>query len=184
MLDDDPRRNLLISCLIRIPLALLFIGSPFLLLGVNATAAGVAILFATGCSLLLANPVIGLLEELSTYFDRAPLEKYQGHYYSFAGVQIRVIPAGSRQTLWFVDRDVLAVLGEKPSLMLESLHDAHEYDRIPGTPWQGFSEEGIDKLLRASPHIEAGRMRLWVQREVIKPYRNKLALAAERASGR
>ena len=180
MLDNDPRRNLLIACLTRIPLGLLLIGSPFILLGWNATAAGFAVLLSVGCALFMAKPIMELAGELMTTFSRAPLEKYQGRYYAFAGVQLRVVPVGAQQALWFVDRDVLAVLGEKPSLMLESLYDAHEYDRIPGTRWNGFSEEGVDKLLRASRHHEAGRMRLWIQREVVKPHRNRLALAARR----
>ena len=41
--------------------------------------------------------------------------------------------------LWVVDRDLMAVIGEKPTLTLESLYNAHEYDEIPDTKFSGFS---------------------------------------------
>ena len=72
---------------------------------------------------------------------------------------------------------ILKVLGQKPNLMVESTFDVHEYDIIEGTRLHGFSEEGVEKLLRASDHFEAGRMLIWVQREVVKQHRRKLELA-------
>ncbi len=127
---------------------------------------------------LMAKPIILAIENWFSWAQDQPLEKFQGAYYNFAGVQIRCFEVGKE--LWIVDRDLLAVIGEKPSLMLESLYNVHEYDEIPDTGFSGFSPEGAEKVLKASNHQEAGRMLLWLQREVYKPHARKRELAAGR----
>ena len=124
---------------------------------------------------LLAKPIILAGENWLEWAQRQPFENWNGNYYEFAGVQIRVYPVG--KALWFADTDVLKVLGRKPTLMLGSTYDVHEYNLIPDTKLHGFSEEGIEKLLRNSDHFDARRMLIWVQREVVKQHRRKLELA-------
>ena len=121
---------------------------------------------------LLAKPIVLASENWLDWAKRQPFEQWQGNYYEFAGIQIRIYEVDKK--LWFADADVLNVLGQKPTLMLGSTYDVHEYDLIPDTRLHGFSEEGIEKLLRASDHHEARRMLLWVQREVVKQHRRKL----------
>lgn len=127
---------------------------------------------------MLAKPVI---EAGATWFHWArkqPYAEWHGKYYEFAGRQVRLIEVGPE--LWVVDADLLGVIGEKPSVMLESLYDVHEYDEIPGTGWRGFSPDGVEKVLRGSAHHEAGRMLLWLQREVYRQHARKRELAAGR----
>ncbi|MBI3715156.1 MAG: hypothetical protein HY255_04085 [Betaproteobacteria bacterium] len=124
---------------------------------------------------LMAKPIILGAENWLDWAKQQPFEQWQGNYYEFAGTQIRIYVVGKK--LWFADADVLNVLGQKPTLMLGSTYDVHEYDLIPDTRLHGFSEEGIEKLLRASEHHEARRMLIWVQREVVKQHRRKLELA-------
>ena len=102
------------------------------------------------------------------------------NYYQFANVQIRLMEVG--RELWVVDADLLRVIGEKPTLMLESLYDVHEYDRIPDTKLHGFSPEGAEKVLLNSTHLEARRMLMWLQREVYKQHKRKQEVAKMAAS--
>ncbi len=176
MQDENPRRDLIVSSLWRFGLTALFCYVPIWKFGWNVIGVGMAFLVFVPCMFMLTKPIIAWGEELGTFLHRQPHAKWHGRHYEFAGVQIRVYPVGKK--LWFADTDVLKVLGQKPTLMVESTYDVHEYDTIAGTRQKGFSEEGIEKLLRASDHFEAGRMLLWIQREVVKPHRRKLELAA------
>ncbi|MEO8101039.1 MAG: hypothetical protein ABI790_00845 [Betaproteobacteria bacterium] len=180
-MDENPRRDLIISTLLRLGLTFLLCSLPFLKFGYDPTAAGLALLIFCPCSFMLSKPVMGWVAEIGTFISRQPLAKWQGIYYQFANVQIRMLEVGSE--LWIVDTDLLRVIGEKPSLMLESLYDAHEYDLIPGTRLHGFSPSGAEKILTKSVHFEAKRMLLWLQREVYKPHRRKRELA-KRVSGK
>jgi hypothetical protein len=124
---------------------------------------------------LLAKPVI---EAGGTWFHwakRQPFAEWHGNYYEFAGTQIRMFEV--RRELWVVDADLLRVIGEKPSLMLESLYDVHLYDAINETRYRGFSPAGAEKVLSESNHYEAKRMLMWLQREVYKQHRRKQELA-------
>ena len=124
---------------------------------------------------LLAKPII---EAGGSYFNWAkkqPYAEWHGNYYEFAGTQIRIIEVG--RELWVVDKDLLRVIGEKPSLMLESLYDVHDYDGIGETGYRGFSPAGAEKVLRKSEHHESKRMLIWLQREVYKHHARKQELA-------
>ena len=79
--------------------------------------------------------------------------------------------------LWVVDADLLRVIGEKPSVMLESLYDVQDYDAIAETRFRGFSPAGVEKVLSKSDHYESKRMLMWLQREVYKPHARKRDLA-------
>jgi hypothetical protein len=100
-----------------------------------------------------------------------PYAEWQGHYYAFEGQQIRAIVVDD--ALWFVDRDVLAVLQTKRG-RVRQLYGAHEYARMPGTVWFGFSEAGLKRLLSKSLHADAKRLAFWFERDVLLPHRNKI----------
>lgn len=176
MQDENPTRDLIISATCRFGLTAFLCWLPIWKFGLNPTGVGMAVLMFFPCSYMLAKPIIGIVEELGIFVARQPLKEFQGSYYNFAGVQIRCFEVGKE--LWIVDRDLLSVIGDKPTLMLESLYDVHEYDEIPGTKFCGFSPEGAEKVLKDSTHVESGRMLLWLQREVYKPHARKLELAA------
>ena len=124
---------------------------------------------------LLAKPII---EAGGTWFHWAkkqPFAEWHGNYYEFAGTQIRMIEVG--RELWVVDTDLLRVIGEKPTLMLGSLYDVHDYDAIADTKYYGFSPAGAEKVLSKSDHFESKRMLMWLQREVYKQHARKQDLA-------
>jgi hypothetical protein len=158
--------RILLMFLIRLVLAAGLLWAVFRYMGAIPT-----LLAIPAAGVLLAKPIIEAGGNWFAWAKRQPYEKWNGNYYEFAGTQIRIYPVGD--SLWFADADVLKVIGQKPTLMLESTFDPHEYDLIPGTRQHGFSEEGVEKLLRASDHYEAMRMLIWIHREVVKPFRRK-----------
>ena len=124
---------------------------------------------------LLSKPIIEAGGAWFQWAKRQPYAEWHGNYYEFAGTQIRIIEVG--RVLWVVDADLLRVIGEKPSLMLESLYDVHDYDGIGETGYRGFSPAGAEKVLRKSEHHESKRMLIWLQREVYKHHARKQELA-------
>ena len=135
----------------------------------------VSVLAIPIAGVLMAKPIIEAAGSWFHWAKRQPYAKWHGNYYEFAGTQIRLMEVG--RELWVVDSDLLRVIGEKPTLMLESLYDSLEYDLIPDTRFHGFSPTGAEKILRKSEHYEASRMLMWLQREVYKPHRRKQELA-------
>ncbi len=133
---------------------------------------------------LMAKPIVELGANWFNWARREPYEKWQGNYYEFAHVQIRVFARGgaTQQKLWFAVADILKVLGEKPSKKLELIYSPAEYGVFPEENVAAFSEEGVKKCLAASRHPQAIALRLWIEREVIKPHRKKLEIAAEMAA--
>ena len=124
---------------------------------------------------LLAKPIIEAGGSYIHWAKKQPYAEWHGNYYEFAGTQIRFFEVG--RALWAVDTDLLRVIGEKPTLMLESLYDVHDYDAIENTKYHGFSPSGAQKVLNNSVHFEARRMLLWLQREVYKQHDRKHDLA-------
>ena len=142
----------------------------------------VSVLAIPIAGVLMAKPIIEAAGSWFHWAKRQPYAKWHGNYYEFAGTQIRLMEVG--RELWVVDSDLLRVIGEKPTLMLESLYDVHDYDVIPDTQFHGFSPAGAEKVLMKSSHFESRRMLLWLQREVYKPHRRKREMAAENAAAK
>ncbi len=124
---------------------------------------------------LLSKPIIEAGGAWVHWAKRQPYAEWHGNYYEFAGTQIRIIEVG--RELWVVDADLLRVIGEQPSVLLESLYDIHEYNTIDETRYRGFSPAGVAKVLGKSEHFESKRMLLWLQREVYKQHARKQELA-------
>lgn len=124
---------------------------------------------------LLAKPILEAGGTWIHWAKRQPYAEWQGNYYEFAGTHIRIFEMG--RELWVVDADLLRVIGEKPTLMLESLYDVHDYDVINDTRFRGFSPAGVEKVLGKSTHVESKRMLMWFQREVYKQHARKQEMA-------
>jgi hypothetical protein len=125
--------------------------------------------------LLLAKPLIGLVAAWFNWARREPYAKWQGNYYEFANVQIRILVRSDG--LWFCDADVLQVIGEKPARGMENIYSAADHQRFDDERIAAFSEQGVARVLRASRHRDAARMWLWLEREVIKQHYRKLEIA-------
>lgn len=173
-MDENQTRDLIVATIVRFGLTTLLCSFPFMKLGVNPVSAGFAMLIFAPCSLMLSRPIIEWLGVYASYVKRQPYAAWQGNYYEFAGSHIRIYCVN--RSIWFNDRDVLKVIGQKRSANLKASFDVLEYDSIPSTWQYGFSEEGVEKLLQSSSHRESKRMLQWIQREVVKPFHRALEL--------
>jgi hypothetical protein len=144
---------------------------------INAAAAVVTVAL---WGALMAKPIVELGANWFNWARRQPYEKWQGNYYEYANVQIRIFEhgSGSTQRLWFVASDVLKVLGERPTRKLALIYNNDEYRVLPDENLPAFSEEGVKKCLTVSRHPQSVAMLLWIEREVIKPHRRKLEIAS------
>jgi hypothetical protein len=125
---------------------------------------------------LLAKPVIESLGAWFNWARKQPYEKWQGNYYEFANIQIRIVEDGD--TLWFCDADVFSVL-EIPSSMVSTrinLLAPGERKYLEEHGLHALSEQGVLRLLEKAPHRDALPMKHWIEREVIKPFRRKREL--------
>jgi hypothetical protein len=134
-----------------------------------------AILSVVIWGVLLAKPLLELIATWFNWAKREPYAKWQGNYYEFVNVQIRILVRSDG--LWFCARDVLQVIGEKPVRGLENIYSATEYRRFEDERIAAFSERGVERVLRRSRHRDAARMWLWLEREVIKQHYRKLEIA-------
>ena len=173
-MGENERRDLILATFVRFGLTAVLCWIPFIKFGVNPASAGFALLIFAPCSLMLSKPIVEWLAIYAAYVKRQPYAAWQGNYYEFAGTQIKVYHLG--RSIWFDARDVLRVIRQKPSSRLKDTFDVLEYDSIPGTWRYGFSEEGVEKVLRSSNHRDAIPMLFWVQRQVVKPFHRALDL--------
>ena len=168
----------------RLAVAALIISGFFRFRGSDTMAFFVLLVPAIG--VLAAGPIMIVISAWFQWQRGQPYAKWQGNYYEFANIQIRVLEIpndiadenGSviATKLWFVDQDVLKVLGRKPTFQLKALYRETDYRDFPDENCWAFSEAGVKKLLMASTHPESKKMMLWIEREVIKVHRRRLEL--------
>jgi len=112
----------------------------------------------------IAKPLVEFAHEGFDWLSAQPMRKYQGRYYAFNNVQIRVIEGEDR--LWFSAADVLKACGIRAVPAL--LADVHELDGLPC-----LDMEGLRRLHETYREIELGRLTLWAEREVLLPWERK-----------
>lgn len=111
---------------------------------------------------------------VSTIGDKH-LEEWEGSYYEFAGIHIRVYEIEGR--LWFVAADVVKALNIKANAHLLASARARE---IAGTGLPGFTAEAAEAFVIAHAPQDAARFVNWMKRDVVTPHERKKtgALAA------
>lgn len=112
----------------------------------------------------IARPLVEFVHEGFGWLSAHPMMKYQGRYYAFNNVQVRVIEGEDR--LWFSASDVLAACNIRAVPAL--LSGIAELDGIPC-----LDMAGLQKLHEGYREPELGRLTLWAQREVITPWERK-----------
>ena len=130
---------------------------------------------------ILAKPILEAAGGLIDWLRHAPHEPWQGRYYRFNDVHIRIHEVDG--DLWFVDRDVCQACGLPFDASFGARFPASQHERIEGTRQWGFSEAGLEAFLSPSREAEAGKFLLWAKREVLAPHRRKRENAA-RLSGK
>ena len=111
-----------------------------------------------------ARPLVELFHEGVGWLSAQPLDRWQGHYYEFGGVQVRVFEDDG--ALWFAARDVVKATGIRANADM-----FHEGRIIAGLRCLSIAE--IEALLASHHGHESGRFVLWAQREVITPWARK-----------
>jgi hypothetical protein len=124
-----------------------------------------ALVFSTPIlGVAIASPLVHLVHEGFGWLAEHPMRKYQGRYYAFNDVQVRVIEGEDR--LWFSAADVLKACGIRAVPAL--LPGVHELDGLPC-----LDLAALQKLHDAYRQVELGRLSLWAQREVVNPWERK-----------
>ena len=170
----------------RLAFAALIIGQIYRFRGTKHMAWFVLLIPIVG--FLLVAPIMHALSAWYNWQRRQPYAKWQGNYYEFANIQIRIFEVGNDEsnehgeigsgTLWFCADDVLKVLGRQVTSQLKGLYTNTEYRELTNEKLFAFSEAGIKKILLSSTHHESKRMMLWIEREVIKAHRRRQELVA------
>ena len=106
-----------------------------------------------------------------TWMSREPLGKWEGTYYAFNDVQIRIFEDDGR--LWFVVGDVLYAIGLKK--LPDSFRAVHPRDVrvVPGTTLKALDPAGLEHLLGKRNERESIRFMNWMRREVVKPWEKR-----------
>lgn len=120
----------------------------------------------------IARPLVELTHEGFGWLWHQPLSEWEGAYYSFNGVHVRIYE--HEDTLLFVAQDVLKALGIPQGLV--ALRSRHLV-RIPGTRLEALSPRALEALLAERTDYEVGRFLLWARREVVAPWEKKRAAA-------
>ena len=119
----------------------------------------------------LRKPLVEAVHEGFTWLSQRPMAKWQGVYYSFNDVQIRVYEDDDQ--LWFVASDVLNALGMRgiPDSFLAIHPDGCKV--VPGTRLAALNPASLEALLGKRNEHDVGRFLLWMRREVVKPWERK-----------
>jgi hypothetical protein len=123
----------------------------------------------------LARPIIEGVPALLRWAGHLHLQAWEGRYYEFDGRQVRVVTI--RDTLWFAEPDVVAILGWAPETLRRKL-GRNEYGPLGEGRLMGFPEQALGRLLDGDASPQALRFRLWMEREVIFPHRERLRRGA------
>ena len=113
---------------------------------------------------LIAKPLIEFVHEGFGWLASHPLKAWEGHYYAFNNVHIRVFDDGDR--LWFCAQDIVTACHLKA--LAPAIPGVALVENLPS-----LTLEGVKKFLGGHPHPELGRFVLWAEREVVTPWERK-----------
>jgi hypothetical protein len=136
----------------------------------DALSAGILVFAAVACSILFARSWTGAL------FDglEAAKRHVQGvegdgrhEWYAFKGQRVRVFLDANRQP-WFALDEIAFILSIKADKETFRHYGPHEYGIPESASEACLSESGLRRLIKYSAHPEAGALRLWLEREVLR----------------
>lgn len=133
-------------------------------LGERAWALVAFVFTVPAIGVAIARPLVELVHEGMTWLWRKPHEAWQGRYYEFNSVHIRVLEEDER--LWFCVADVAKACGMR--LVPVALPNVRPVDGL-----LCLAIEDLEALHRTHPEPELGRLLLWARRYVITPWERK-----------
>jgi hypothetical protein len=114
----------------------------------------------------IARPLVELSHEGMSWLWHNSMEDWQGYYHQFNGVQVRVYEHEGET--WLVARDVIKASGMPPIPEGVLEERAGECGPIGETGLIGFTPAGVEKFLAEHPGPDAGKLVLWMRREVLR----------------
>lgn len=119
----------------------------------------------------LAKPIVELFEEGFTWLARQPLRQWEGRYYEFDGIQVRIYEDDDK--LWFVANDVVRATGMAAMPQSFLATQGQGIRVLEGTKLQCLDLDTVEKLLSRNRERDAGRFMSWARREVEAPWERK-----------
>jgi hypothetical protein len=122
---------------------------------------------------ILAKPILALVGQYFGWAKREPYAKWQGRYYEFYGTHVRA--EEDDEQIWFMESDLLKILGRTPEKTNKLSYGEGNYREVR----RGLlllSEAAAVALAGRSHHPDAGKLRFWLEREIIAPHRKRIEL--------
>jgi len=140
-------------------------------LGGKAWALVALLIAAPSVAWAISRPLIEVIHEGFSWASNQPLARWEGNYYEFAGVHVRVFE--HRGELWFAAADVIKSLGLAANA--DSLLAVHPSGCTTLERLTCLTLPTLEKFLLANAGPESGRLLLWARREVVGPWEKKRA---------
>ena len=116
----------------------------------------------------IAKPLVEVIHEGFTWTANQPLRKWQGRYYEFGGVQIRILE--HKGALWFAADDVVISTGMPAG---RKLLEATTIPVDDSDELSFLDLASLEKVLLRHRSPETTRFLLWAKREVAAPHERK-----------
>jgi hypothetical protein len=113
---------------------------------------------------LIAKPLIEFMHEGFEWLAAHPLKAWEGHYYAFNSVHIRVFDDGDR--LWFCAQDIVHACHLKA--LAAAIPGVETVEGLPS-----LTLDGVRQFHAGHSHPELARFVLWAEREVVTPWERK-----------
>ncbi len=123
---------------------------------------------------LLVKPILEFTGGYFRWAKQQPYAKWQGRYYEFFGTHVRVEEIEGR--LWFMESDVLRIIGRKSENTAKLTYGEDGLRELDGGAIL-ISEAAAVGVAARARHPDAGKLRFWLEREVIAPHHRKREIA-------
>jgi hypothetical protein len=113
---------------------------------------------------MVSRPLVEFMHEGLGWLADHPLKAWEGNYYAFDNVHIRVFEDGDR--LWFCAQDIVHACHLKA--LAPAIPGVEIVEKLPS-----LTLDGVKKFLADHPNADLGRFVLWAEREVVTPWERK-----------
>ena len=126
--------------------------------------------------------LITSLEWAQRYIQGAEGE-HRHEWYSFKSQRVRIF-LDAMQRPWFPVNEIAFILDLKVEKDTFRHYGPHEYGAPESASERCLSESGLRRLIKYSPHPDAGALGIWLEREVLRMLGNRNERQPEAAESR